>query len=76
MGFDRARVDISCDVCGMESEPEDLSWSPALGGSYGLEEARAALRRDGWQVDESNRITCADCLADEDEDQHQGGGRG
>ena len=61
MGFDKAWVDISCDECGLESEPEELSRSSSLGGTFGLEDARQALRRDGWLVDDEDRITCADC---------------
>jgi hypothetical protein len=63
MGFDRAWVDISCDACGLESEPEELPFTVASGGGYSLEGAREALRHDGWLVDESDRVTCADCAA-------------
>lgn len=63
MGFDRAWVDVSCDECGLESEPEELQRSMALGGSYSLDQAREALRQDGWQVDERERVICSDCAA-------------
>ena len=62
MGFDRAWVDVSCDECGLESDPEELARSSSLGGTFSLEDARTALRRDGWEVDDKDRITCADCV--------------
>lgn len=72
MGFDRAAVEITCDRCGIETEAEELSPSPSLGGGYSLDKARWALRNDGWRVDESDKITCADCL-NEEASQEQGG---
>ena len=68
MGFDKAWVDISCDECGLESEPEELSRSSSLGGMFSLEEARVTLRRDGWLVDDKDRITCADCANPPEDD--------
>jgi len=61
MGFDKAWVDISCDECGLESEPEELALSPAGGGSYALEPVRVTLLRDGWTVKAGDRLLCQDC---------------
>ena len=58
MGFDRAKVDISCDACGLESEPIDLV---AVARGYSLDAARDELIRDGWLVGGDDRIICPDC---------------
>lgn len=72
MGFDRAMVDISCDQCGLETEPAELDWSPEKGGGYGLMGARESLIADGWSVDADDRVLCSECADAEDEQEVMG----
>lgn len=67
MGFDLARADVSCDACNLESDPVELS--RGADGSFIIEDAVKELERDGWRYDApSDKLTCPDCLAEEDED--------
>ena len=63
MGFSVNPVDVTCDSCGLESEPVDLSqtW-----GGFTLDPARSELRKDGWIVDDGDVITCPECASDKE----------
>lgn len=63
MSFSRAWVEVTCDACGLESEPCDLGG--LANGSYSLDGPIRELRKDGWEVDQATMtITCADCLSE------------
>lgn len=64
MGFDRAMADVSCDVCGLESEPVELLRSDD--GGYGVEDGVKELENNGWRYDRpSDKLACPDCLYNE-----------
>lgn len=65
MSIDRAMADVSCDVCGLESEPVELTRS--ADGGYSVEDGVKELENNGWRYDRpSDKLTCPDCLYDED----------
>lgn len=67
MGFAiTATAEPRCDICGLDSEPCDMSADAH--GKYGLDSAIAELRREGWLCDDTgNDITCPDCVLEMEE---------
>lgn len=65
MGFDRAVVDVSCDRCRNEGEPVEANRT-AGPFTLTLEEARTELEQNGWRVDPDGKLTCPDCVHDEE----------
>lgn len=65
MSFSINRVDVSCDVCGMETEPVELG---GVVGGFTLDPAREELRRDGWLVEGNDLLTCPDCQSEPSDD--------
>lgn len=59
MGFDRAVVDISCDKCGLETEPSELD--KLSRGRFSSESIKEDLVKNGWEV-KDDFLKCPDCL--------------
>ena len=65
MGFSiYAKAEPQCDVCGLDSEPCEMSGTAT--GGFSLEGPIQELRRDGWLVENNgDRTVCPECVEEE-----------